>query len=84
MLNTADKPVESFLHPIITPIVRIPTYDTLVDQIYQISYNAASVQTALSGRNLNFLALNISPMLYDTLCATTFVKNPTPVQIPHS
>ena len=73
MLISSDKLMESFLNPVITPIARMPTYDTLVEQIYQISYNMVLIQTTLGGVKLGFLALAISPTVYATLSSTPFM-----------
>ena len=73
MLTAVNKIVESFLQPVVTPITRMPTYDTLVEQIYQISYNMVLIQTTLGGVKLGFLALAISPTVYATLSSTPFM-----------
>ena len=76
MLVAVDKIVEFFPQPIVTSIVVMPTYNSLVNQIYHIFYNAGSIQMTLFGGKLGFLALTISLMVYTTLSATTFVKIP--------
>ena len=72
MTTVVENIVESFLHPAVFPIVRIPTYNTLMDSIYQISYNAASMQTTLCGGNIGSLMLTISLTVYATLSTTHF------------
>ena len=76
MTTAIDKIMESFLHPIATPIAVIPTYDTMVDQIYQISYNTASMHMPLSDGKLGFLTLTVYMMVYMTLYTNNFEKNP--------
>ena len=78
MPTTVEKLVETFLHPVVTLIFRIPTYDTLVDKIYQISSNVASMQATLDGGKLGFLALTVSPTVYANLSATSFIKPANP------
>ena len=78
MLTSVDKIVESFLHPLITPIDGIPTYDTLLGRIYQIPYNTVLMKTTIGSRKLGFLKVNVSPTVYATLYKTPFVKTPNP------
>ena len=56
----------------------MPTYDTQVDRIYQISANVESMQTTLGGSKLSFLALAVSLTVYATLSATSFSKPAKP------
>ena len=72
--TVVDKLVESFLNLVVTPIVGMPTYNTLVDRIYQISSNAESMQTTLGSVKLSFLALTITLTVYATLSAIAFTK----------
>ena len=73
-LNTAQMNAPHSINElfVITPIFCMSTYNTLVDRIYQISYNVASMQTTLSGGKIIFLAL--------TMSATPFVKPPNPIR----
>ena len=52
----------------------------MVDRIYQISFNAFSMQTTLGGGKIGFLTLTVSPMVYATLSSKSFIKpdNPGP------
>ena len=82
MLTSDDRIVEFFPQPIVTSIVVMPTYMTLVNRIYHICSNTASIQMTLCSSNICFLALTISLMVYTTLSATTFVKIPNPGPTP--
>ena len=64
--------MDSFLQPFLTPIVGMPTYDTLVERIYQISYNADLMHITLGGGKLGFISLAVSPAVYTTLSITLF------------
>ena len=83
MMPTAvDKLVESFPHPVVTPIIWMSTYDTLVDSIYHISYNTVSMQTMLGGGKIRFLVLTFLLMVYATLSSIPFVKPANPSLTP--
>ena len=75
-----DKLVESFLHPVVTPIVRMTMHNTLVNRIYQISSKTALTKTTLGSGKLRSLALTVSPKVYANLSATYVMKpsNPGP------
>ena len=60
----------------------MPTYNTLVNSIYQISSNTVSMQTTLSGGKLSFLALTVSLTVYVNLYATAFTKTSNPGPAP--
>ena len=60
----------------------MPAYDTLVDLIYQISYNTALMNMLPAGGKLGFLALAIYLTMHATLSATPFVKPPNSVPAP--
>ena len=83
MPTVVNKIVESFPHPIVTLIIGILIYNTLVGSIYQMLYNAASMQTTLGNDNLGFLALTVFPMVYATLFTTPFEKLPHPGPAPN-
>ena len=80
MSTEVDKLLESVLYPVVTPIVRMPMYESLVNSIYQISSNAASIQTTISGGKIGYLVLTVSTTVYMTLSETYFAKlvNPSP------
>ena len=82
MPTAVDNIVESSPQPVVTPIVGMPTYDNMMDQIYQILYNTESMQMMIDGGNLNLLALAISPTVYTNLSATSFVEPSNPVWRP--
>ena len=63
MMNIFNNLLEYSLHPVVTLINRIPTYDTLMDRIYQMQYNAVSTQMILGGGKLGFLALTVLPTM---------------------
>ena len=83
MLTAVDKIVEFFPQTVVTSIVVMLTYNSLVNQIYHVFYNKASVYMTLHVGKLGCLALTISLMVYTTLSATTVVKipnsGPTPI-----
>ena len=78
MPTAVDNIVESSPQTVVTPIVGMPTYDNMMDQIYQILYNTESMQMMIDGGNLNLLALAISPTVYTNLSATSFVEPSNP------
>ena len=82
MPTVVDKLVESFPHPVVTPIVGMPAYKTLVDKIYQISSKVALMQTKIGGGKLGFFALTVSTTVYATLSATTSAKPANPGTVP--
>ena len=82
MPTASNKVLESFLHPVVTLVAGMLTYNTLVDRIYQVLYNTASMQTTLGGGKLGFLALTVYTTVYTTLSATPFKKTSNPGPAP--
>ena len=82
MLTAVENILESFIHAVLTPIVGIPTYNALVDRIYQISSSATLMQTTLGGGKLGFLVLIVLPTVYATLSTTSLTKSANPGPVP--
>ena len=81
-MSSADKIIEGFPHPIITPIVGQPAFDTLKELKLLLRTNAASVISHLGNGALGLLWLVVSNTVYNTLSATLFVPPPNPGPIP--
>jgi hypothetical protein len=77
-----DKIVDGFFHPMIMPIIGIPTYESIAELNLQLNANAASVQSNLGDGQLRLLTLTVSPAIYITLSAVTFVPPINPGTIP--
>ena len=67
-----DKIVEEFLHPTITPIIGIPTHETITEVHIKLNSNAASVHSELGNGALDLLSLTVKPVVYNTLAGVTF------------
>ena len=74
MPTVVNKIVESFPHPVVTPIFGMLKYNTLFDRIYDISSNVALIQKRLVSSKHSFLALTVSLTVYATLSVTSFTK----------
>ena len=75
-----DKIVEGFPHPTITPIIGIPTYESLAEIYIKLNSNAASVHSELGNGALGLLALTVKPAVYATLAGVRFVAPTNPGQ----
>ena len=82
-MSSADKIIEGFPHPTVTPIVGQPSFDTLKTLKLLLSTNAASVISHLGNGALGLLWLVVSDTVYNTLSTTPFVSptNPGPIPI---
>ena len=82
------KLMEYLPHPVIAPIIGIPTCNTLVDRIYQISYNMALMKMTLGGGKPGLLTFTVSLKVHNTLYNTTVEKtlktSPAPNILPNS
>ena len=76
MTTSIDKLVEAFTQLTIPPIVRVPTYENIFEVIMMLSSNATSVSTNLGCGTLGYLAVVVTPAIYNTLSATPFVPTP--------
>jgi hypothetical protein len=72
-MTAIDKIVDGFPHPMIPPIIGIPTYEAIANLNLHLNANAASVQSNLGDGQLGLLALTISPAIYNALSAIAFV-----------
>ena len=73
MPSSIDKIVEGFPSRMIDPIVRAPNYKKIAKVHLKLNLNAASVHSNLINGTLGLLYQNLSPAVYSTLSATTFV-----------
>ena len=82
-MSSADKIIEGFPHPTVTPIVGQPSFETLKTLKLLLSTNAASVISHLGNGALGLLWLIVSDTVYNTLSNTPFVPplNPGPIPI---
>ena len=80
-MSSVDKITEGFSHPVITPIVGQPAFDTLKELKLLLSTNAASVISHLGNGALGLLWLVVSDAVYNTLSAIPFFapQNPGPL-----
>ena len=78
MSSTVDKTVENFPFPTILPIVGEPNYKTIAKVHLKLNANYASVQSNLGDGQLGLLFLTVSPSVYNTLFATTFIPPVNP------
>jgi hypothetical protein len=73
-----DKLIDGFPHPMIPPIIRIPTNEAITKLNLQLNANTASMQSNLGNGQLGLLALTISPSIYNTFSAVAFVPPANP------
>ena len=73
MPSLIDKIVEWFLFQTINPIVGSPNYKKITEVNLKLNLDAASVHSNLGNVTLGLLHLTLSPAVYSTLSATTFV-----------
>ena len=73
MSTKAEKIVDFFPFPTISPIVGEPTYETICELHNKLNSNAASVHSNLGCGTLGHLVLTVSPTVYSTLSATAFI-----------
>jgi hypothetical protein len=82
MPSDAKKAVYGFPHPIIAPIVGVPTYESINALNLQLNANAASVQSNLGDGLLGLLYLTITPAEYNALSATELFPPENPGAAP--
>ena len=68
-MSTADKIIEEFPHPTVTPIVGQPAFDTIKALKLLLSTNTASVINHLGNGALGLLSLVVSNTVYNTISA---------------
>ena len=78
MPTAIDKIVDGFPFPTISPIIGSPKYETISKVHLKLNSNAASVQSNLGCGTLGLLHLTVSPAVYATLSATTFIAPVNP------
>ena len=76
-----DKIVEGFPHPTITPIIGIPTYESISEIHIKLNSNAASVHSELGNGALGLLALTVTPAVHNTLAGVPYVTAVNPGQM---
>jgi hypothetical protein len=70
--------LEGFPHPTITPVIGIPTYESIADLNLKLNANAASVHSNLGDGAHGLLALTIDPAVYNTISPIPFVPPANP------
>ena len=78
MPTAIDKIVDVFPLPMISLIIGAPNYKTITKVHLKLNSNAASVQSNLGCVTLGLLHLNVSPAVYATLLAMTFIASVNP------
>ena len=73
MPTVIDNIVDSFLFPTISPIIGAPNYETISEFNLKLNLNAVFVQSNLGCGRIGLLHLTISPVMYNTPLATTFI-----------
>jgi hypothetical protein len=78
--NSAADVGGNFPNPTITPIVGLPSYETIAELHLLLNQNAASVDSDLGGGQHGLLALTVSVAVYATISPIPFVApiNPGP------
>ena len=82
MQTAIDKIVDGFPFPTIPPIVGTPTYNTVAEVNLKLNSNSASVQSNFGCGTLGLLQLTVSPAIYNTLSAITFIVPINPGSVP--
>jgi len=75
---SADKIIETFPHPTITPIIGQPTYESIAELHLKLNANAASVHSNRGNGALGLLFLTIKPEVYSTLSNVPFLPPTNP------
>ena len=73
MPSSIDKIVEGFPFQTIDPIIRAANYEKIAEVQLKLNVNAASVHSYLTKGAFGILYLTLSPAVYYTLSATTFI-----------
>lgn len=81
---TAEKIVAVFPHATLTPIIGIPTYESIRELNLQLSANAAAVPSNLGCGTLGLIYLTVTPTVYATLSPDTFIPPVNPGSAPAS
>ena len=65
----------------ITPIIGIPTYESISEIHIKLNSNAVTVHSELGSITLGLLTLTLTPAVHDTLAGVLFVAPLNPEQI---
>src|SRR5687767_1227862 len=77
-----DQTLENFPHPIINPIIGVPTYSTIAEINLKLNANAASIHSNLGNGALGLLALTVTTEVFNTLSNVLFVAPGNPGALP--
>jgi hypothetical protein len=72
-MPSAGDTLEGFPHPTITPVIGIPTYESIAEINLKLNANAASVHSNLGDGAQGLLALTIDPAVYNTISPDPFL-----------
>ena len=82
MTSDDRKITANFPHKTLTPIVGMPTYETIKDLHDKLSENACMVHSNLGNGKLGYLGITVKPEVYNTLSNVAFVTPPNPGPTP--
>ena len=68
-----NKIVEGFPHPIITPMIGIPTYEAIAEIHIKLNSNVAYVYSEYGNGTLGLLLFTATPAVHNTLTGVLFV-----------
>jgi hypothetical protein len=77
-MSSSGDILEGFPHPTITPVIGIPTYESIAEINLKLNANAASVHSNLGDGAHGLLALTIDPAIYNTISPDPFVPPANP------
>jgi hypothetical protein len=77
-MSSSGDILEGFPHPTITPVIGIPTYESIAEINLKLNANAASVHSNLGDGAHGLLALAIDPAVYNTISLDPFVPPANP------
>jgi hypothetical protein len=77
-MSSSGDILEGFPHPTITPVIGIPTYESIAEINLKLNANAASVHSNLGDGAHRLLALTIDPAVYNTISPDPFVPPANP------
>jgi hypothetical protein len=77
-MSSSGDILEGFPHPTITPVIGIPTYESIAEMNLKLNANAVSVHSNLSDGAHGLLALTIDPAVYNTISPNPFLPPAKP------
>ena len=80
-MKDIERVVDSFPHPIINPIIRISTYQTLAEVKLKLNANTSSVNLEFVNGQLRLLSLTVIATVYLALEGVSFIPPVNPPQI---